>query len=255
MNFLFPDNRLTILAGDMLSLRALYIAPLVDISSRSSLLFNQSDYSYSDQFNNNTSENIDFDFGEAVTVDYIFLGRIDWTLNRSASTVTVTIEADDNSSFTSPETDSFTLNRGDQLDKDNFHYASNLTFTTDYRYYRVNFSSATAGVLKLKNIWLGQKFNMGRAEQPARVSYYDNDFDRMQRGNYTFNFRGVTTTDKVAFENNIDKYKEIGNIAIFDSANDYFLSDKLFYGYLTKVTYKPNNTDLYDITIEVADGL
>lgn len=260
MNILFPDSRIEITAGDAVALRQLVPSPAENITTISGVLFNQSQYDYINPgtVGASTDEDIDFDFGEAATVDYIFLSRMDWATLISDGDITITITGSASPAFTSPETETIVINETYLNDRDLRHYAADITFTIDYRYYRVNFSSATGGILKLRNIWIGEAFNFGiNAEQPHRVSYYDNDFEVINNAVYTLTFPSVTNAKKVSFENQIEKYKGINSIVLWDADNDYFLNSKLIYGNIIEVEYqlRERKVDSYKIILKVENGI
>ena len=259
MKILFPDERLEITASNAVAMRQLIPDPAENLDDISGTIFNQSQYDYIEATAGaSTDEDVDHDFGEAVTVNYIFLSRVDWATLISAGDITITISASADAAFTTTEDVSFSFNETDLNDRELRHYARDITFTTSFRYYRVYFASATGGALKLRNIWLGEAFDFGiNAEQPHQVSYYDNDFEVIDNAVYTLTFPSVTNAKKVEFENQIGRHRKIGNIVLWDTDNDYFLNTKLVYGNILDAKYEPRErkTDSYKITLKVENGI
>jgi hypothetical protein len=82
-----------------------------------------------------------FDFSSATTINYCYLGNIANAIKRAdidgnGDSITLTFYADDNSSFTTPESDTVTIQLSDLVGFDGKDWYQALTFTTSYRYYR-----------------------------------------------------------------------------------------------------------------------
>lgn len=260
MKFLYPDKRLSVISPTTLESAELQPVSTKDVTEQTSLLFNQSDFSYTYQASASTTASIYFDFGEAVSVDYVFFHRLDWYIRQTTGNLSVTVSADDNASMTSPEDDSFTITSGDLIGNTihNFKtsYIESLSFTTAYRYYRVSITTTESGIFKLKNVWIGEAFDMGvNAVKPYRINYVNNDFKKLESEEYDFSFQGVSKTKRESFYNEIDKYNSVANIVMWDNDDCYFLGENILYGSIIESDYNVTALEDYDLRLKVRSSL
>lgn len=258
MKIFYPDKSIDIISAGAFTLNKFIKSPIETIETLSGQIFQMSSFDYAEALSGggSTDEDIDFDVNNVgFRVDYIFISRADYMINRSAGDITVTVSGSTSSSFTTTEDISFTLNSSSFNDRHSLHYAQELTFTSDYRYYRVNFSSATENVLKFKNIWIGEAFEFTNpAEQPFDVNFIWEDFWSINLAEYVLRFPGVANSKKVEFQNEIEKFRNIGNIVLWDNNNDYFLDHKLVYGKVMEADFlAKGKTDDYDLVLRVMD--
>jgi hypothetical protein len=230
---LYPDTRITTSPDAITGL-------LTGAKFNSRYLFNE----------NVDNVSIDYDFGEAVPVDYIFLGRADLMARRIQDDITVLIEADDNNSFSSPESDTFDFNLTDLKNND---LIMPISFTTSYRYYRITFSTSDNIDWYLSKLWIGQSFDFNRMpEIPIKYelknenqnSYY------FKRKEFQIDLPKISATKRVDFYNKILKYKQINNFVLWDIEDKIFTNDKhLEYVKLIDVNISNFSWDEYDLTL------
>lgn len=192
-----------------------------------------------------TSLNIDFDLGVGNTAnpDYFILARADFIRRADSGTPTLTFYADDNSSFTSPESASLSLTAGNSAGKYSEDCIKLPGFSTAYRYFRVNIATTSSIAQRLSKIYFGNWLDLGRDPLVyARTSFvkHADGFKRRIRV-IDLQYRGITDAKRQEYLSAIGESIDIHPIFIYDASDLLLNGEKLFHCYIERQRWTTNH--------------
>lgn len=209
-------------------------------------------------FDSSTSANLfnfDFDFYSPVSLDYCYLGNIANAISRAdidgnGDSIKLTFYADDNSSFTSPESSTVNIQLSDLMGQDLKDYYQALTFTTSYRYYRCRIETTMGDSIRLylNKLWFGTIFDLGKSEDlPVQVNYKPAPIYHEKE--FIFNYSNLNDDDRLIVFEQFDNYKLIRPVVILDLYDDLLNGETLSYCMVLECEYSTKVDGIYDIRI------
>lgn len=223
-------------------------------SGRANLAFSSKEAVY-ESVNSDTEFNISFDYGSAIAVNYCYLGNIANAIRRadangSNDSIRLTFYADDNSSFTTPESATVDLQLSDLMGHDLKDYVYSLSFTVNYRYYRCKIATTTGDSIKLilSSLWFGSVFDLGKSpDLPISLKYLHSPI--YSNCGITLNYTGLNDTDRELIYTNLEKRKLFVPVIIYDE-DDYLLTgDIINHTRLIDVDYTTKADGIYNVKL------
>lgn len=204
-----------------------------------------------------TSMSVVFDLGTNVNKpSRIALLGIGKTLQQGLTSITVTVEGDDNSAFTTPQTDTPTaITTANLVGPTREDYFEALTFAgANEQYWRVGLT-AVGGTPRFlfEKLFLGNFTQIGVDPMyPISVEFIgSSNYPRRQRRRYSISFDGVTNANRKTFENEfLDKPDQFDCI-LSDGGFDAFSGDTISYGRIINHTMSPIAPDRWQIDLTV----
>ena len=171
-----------------------------------------------------TSTDIDIDLGSTgqTNPDYFIIARADFLKRGDSSDPVFTLEGDDNSSFTSPETSALTVTSAQLKGPHNEDIIKETSFTTSYRYWRLNIASTATIQHEISKIYFGNWLDLGRDPSYApQIEFGEWSHTRRRRARtISLFFRGITTANRLLFETKVVANKDVHPLFLYDP-NDY----------------------------------
>lgn len=206
-----------------------------------------------------TSSDFDFDLGSGAeaTPDHVILARANLLRLRDSASTTVTIYGDDNSSFTSPVSDSTTFDVSDLVGPDAADFVWEPTGLTDQRYWRVRLGTTASFAHRLGKLYLGRWFHPGR--EPVAPLQLMSDYDSSHRRGqnvFSITWRGVSTAKYESFCESIARYSETSPVFLYARSYNAILSGQtLIHARIVGVNHSAHSVTGHSVTVSFMEVL
>lgn len=205
-----------------------------------------------------TSAYLQINHSTATPVDFLYLGNILPSCRLTyPDDLTITVQGSTSDTFGTSEDLTFNIAVGDLLGRNRADWATTITFTQSYRYYRVKLSYASAKKWLVSKIWLGSAIDIG--DPILDLTFNTNDSTQPAFANqnnfYSLNFVGLTASEKNTLFDRIEKDRAYSDIVGWDSGNTVFNNSEYLKVFkLQEVKYKIKVNQFYDVTLDLIEA-
>lgn len=164
-----------------------------------------------------TVSQFDYDFGSAITPDFLILARADLLFKSDSANPAVALIGSASSSFSSPDTYSSTITSATLYGSTNEDWIYLPTVTTPRRYWRVQITTTASFAHRFSKLYLGASLDLGRDPSfPRRVTRgMTNVRDRAAQHMFFFDWRGITDANRYNFNTVLGKYRDVNPVFLF----------------------------------------
>jgi hypothetical protein len=206
-----------------------------------------------------TSIQFDYDFFEPVLVDALYLGKISIPVRRAepsgSNNISFTVLADDNSGFSSAESQSFSIGEDDLLGIGLDDYVRSLTFTTAYRYYRITIARITGSAItwEFSKMILNESFDpQVSPDFPITYESINIKGARHKTRLYEIKYTSIANDLRVEFFEKLHQFKLSAPVVIYDKSSGSVLlpnSEKIAFCNLKNIDYEYRSEGYFDLTL------
>lgn len=203
-----------------------------------------------------TTITTDYDLGAGITDAPNFVAVIGANMalqlaaKDSLTEANVNVYGDDNSSFTSPDSDTAAITSASLLGPRLQDYARLVTFATAYRYWRVQIGNASASqAFMYSKIFLGSYFDMGRDPIYPPIRQHmpvAKGFRAHPDNTIMLSWRGISDASKKSFAA-LSAQRDMMSFILWDQGDVLFDGDTLLYCQMTDASFITSGRNRWDI--------
>lgn len=164
-----------------------------------------------------TVSQFDYDFGSAITPDFLIIARADLLRKSDSADCDVDFIGSASSSFTSPDTYSSTITTANLYGSANEDWIYLPTVTTPRRYWRVKITTTASFAHRFSKLYLGIALDPGRDPSfPRRLTRnMTNVRDRAAAHLFFFEWRGITDANRYTFNAQLGMFRDVKPVFLF----------------------------------------
>jgi len=202
--------------------------------------------------NDETQVEIDYDLGPGALrkPDFIAVARAKMLTDSLPTTLDFDIFGDDNASFTTPDTENFSISTLVGPRDEDF-VASLSAFATNFQFWRFRTTAGVAIQQRFSKVFLGESFDMGREPILGTTMRFEpaSGHPREQKRIFSLTWRGVTYAKLNSFLSLILDDFESVPIMLWDQADNVFQGDRLIHCLITEASSQPITASSVQITV------
>jgi hypothetical protein len=166
---------------------------------------------------NVTVSQFDYDFGSAITPDFLIIARADLLKRSDSGNPAIDLIGSASSGFGSPDTYSSTITNATLYGSANEDWIYLPTVTTPRRYWRVKITTTSSFKHRFSKLYLGSALDLGRDPVfPRRLSRQAASLrDRAAANTCYFEWRGIPDATRYNFNTLLGKYFDVNPIFLF----------------------------------------
>lgn len=207
---------------------------------------------------NATLSRFDFDLGSAIKPEYLLIDGANFLRKNDSAAVSVSVTGSASPSFTSPETYTATFNLADLVGTESSIYFRTLTYTTAFRYYRIDITTTASFKHEFRKLYFGRFFDLG-LDPAAPLSQFliTGESERRARAQWTIKYIGVTDALLASFNTTILRNRDLFPIYIYTPSNQAFLkeSTELVFCKVLEATSKKIMVNCNELSLTLHEGI
>lgn len=177
--------------------------------------------------------------GELINPEFCIISRADIILASDSAAVSIDIESDELDDYSTAETDSFTISSDDLVCRTSQDIIQPLVFTDARQYFRATITTTENSYHEISKLIIGEWLDFDR--EPLKGLDYmqskrtDNNYHSRQE--FRFEFKGVANATRIKFYQEIDRYRNVKPVYIYDNDDVFLEGAKLAQVKITSVRY------------------